>query len=145
VPPYRQDCDCRKPRPGMLLRAARDLGIDLNRSYMVGDGLVDVEAGSAAGVVPILVLTGYGRGHFEHRRSRWRVGRAQVGEDLRAGVDWILAREGARGASLRRRVPVGFGRFWAESPPSRRWCWPIWCWTNSGTVSRTGSPERHRS
>jgi D-glycero-D-manno-heptose 1,7-bisphosphate phosphatase len=96
VPPYRLDCDCRKPRPGMLLRAARELGIDLGRSYMVGDGLVDVEAGTAAGVVPILVLTGYGRGHFEHRRSRWRVEPAHVAEDLTAAVDWILAREKRR-------------------------------------------------
>jgi len=93
IPPYRQDCDCRKPRPGMLLRAARELGIDLNRSYMVGDSLVDVEAGLAAGVVPILVLTGYGRGHFEHRRSRWQVEPAHIAEDLSAAVDWILTRE----------------------------------------------------
>ena len=36
-PPYRMDCDCRKPRPGMLLKAAEDLGIDLSASIMFGD------------------------------------------------------------------------------------------------------------
>jgi len=58
--PYNLDCDCRKPRTGMLEQAARDLGIDLSRSWMVGDKQVDVEAGVAAGCRPLLVLTGYG-------------------------------------------------------------------------------------
>ncbi len=44
-----EDCDCRKPRPGMLLRAAGDLDLDLASSWMVGDSASDVEAGSAAG------------------------------------------------------------------------------------------------
>ncbi|HEV8335553.1 MAG TPA: HAD family hydrolase [Candidatus Polarisedimenticolia bacterium] len=93
IPPYRQDCDCRKPLPGMLLRASRELGIDLARSYMVGDGVVDVGAGRAAGTTTILVLTGYGRGHFEHRRHLWTVQPDHVAEDLGAAVDWILERE----------------------------------------------------
>jgi D-glycero-D-manno-heptose 1,7-bisphosphate phosphatase len=93
APPYRQDCQCRKPRPGMLLQAAEDLGIDLTRSYMVGDGLVDVGAARAAGVLPVMVLTGYGRGHLEHRRSRWTVEPEHIAEDLSAAVDWILGRE----------------------------------------------------
>ena len=93
TPPYRQDCDCRKPRPGMLLGAAGELGIDLTRSYMVGDGVVDVAAGRAAGVTSILVLTGYGRGHLEHRRHRWTVEPDHIAEDLGGAVDWILARE----------------------------------------------------
>jgi len=92
-PPYRQECDCRKPRPGMLLRAAREHGIDLPSSYMVGDGIVDVEAGRAAGVTAILVLTGYGRGQVEHRRSRWPVEPNHVAENLSAAVDWIVARK----------------------------------------------------
>lgn len=59
--PYRVDCTCRKPFPGMLEQAARDLGIDLSASWMVGDKLADVEAGLGAGCVPLLVLTGYGK------------------------------------------------------------------------------------
>ena len=50
-----EDCECRKPRPGMLLRAAEELGIDLGRSYMVGDKDLDVEAGRAAGCTTILI------------------------------------------------------------------------------------------
>jgi len=49
VKKYRLDCDCRKPKPGLLLRAARENGVDLARSFFVGDALVDVKAGRAAG------------------------------------------------------------------------------------------------
>jgi D-glycero-D-manno-heptose 1,7-bisphosphate phosphatase len=56
-------CECRKPGPGMLRRAAAELGIDLSRSYMVGDKLMDYLAGTAAGVrMSVLVLTGHGEG-----------------------------------------------------------------------------------
>ena len=58
--PHRRDCDCRKPAPGLLFRAAEELGLDLARSWMVGDSLRDLEAGAAAGVRGILVGTGKG-------------------------------------------------------------------------------------
>jgi len=57
---FRRECDCRKGNPGMLLQAAADLGIDLTRSFIVGDKVADVEAGKRAGCTPLLVLTGYG-------------------------------------------------------------------------------------
>lgn len=57
-PPYRRACDCRKPAPGMLLDAAREHGLDLARSWTVGDSLRDVAAGRAAGTRAILVGTG---------------------------------------------------------------------------------------
>ena len=53
------ECDCRKPKPGMLLRAARELGIDLARSFMVGDRWRDIDCGHAAGVTTILIDYGY--------------------------------------------------------------------------------------
>ncbi len=55
VKKYRRDCDCRKPKPGLLLRAARENGVDLARSFFVGDALVDVKAGRAAGCRTILL------------------------------------------------------------------------------------------
>ena len=57
---YAQQCSCRKPLPGMLHQAALRHGIDLERSFMIGDKSVDVEAAIAAGCKPILVRTGYG-------------------------------------------------------------------------------------
>jgi len=53
-------CDCRKPLPGMLHRAAHELGIDLASSWMIGDKIADMQAGLAAGCQTILVKTGYG-------------------------------------------------------------------------------------
>jgi D-glycero-D-manno-heptose 1,7-bisphosphate phosphatase len=53
---YRQDCFCRKPRPGMLLRASRALDIDPAASFLVGDRLSDVQAGWAAGVGQCFVV-----------------------------------------------------------------------------------------
>ena len=58
---YRRECGCRKPLPGMLQQAARDLDIDLAASFMVGDKLADVEAGITAGCTALLVLTGHGQ------------------------------------------------------------------------------------
>ena len=53
------DCDCRKPKPGMLLAAARELRIDLPRSHMVGDRWRDVAAGKAAGCTTYFIDSGY--------------------------------------------------------------------------------------
>lgn len=58
VPAYRTDCECRKPRPGMLLRAVRELDLDLSASFMVGDRITDIIAGASAGCRTILVQTG---------------------------------------------------------------------------------------
>jgi D-glycero-D-manno-heptose 1,7-bisphosphate phosphatase len=57
---YRVACECRKPRPGLLLAAARQLDIDLARSWVIGDKPCDAEAGAAAGCRAILVRTGHG-------------------------------------------------------------------------------------
>ncbi len=61
VGPYRVECACRKPRPGMLLAAAADFGLDLRQSWLIGDTLTDLEAGASVGCRTILVLTGHGQ------------------------------------------------------------------------------------
>lgn len=55
VPELKFDCDCRKPKPGMLLKAAEDFHIDLSASYMVGDGDNDVQCGLNAGCTPVKI------------------------------------------------------------------------------------------
>lgn len=60
LPPYRQSCDCRKPAPGLFLRAAREWNLDLSESWMIGDRYNDMEAAHRAGARGILVKTGYG-------------------------------------------------------------------------------------
>jgi D-glycero-D-manno-heptose 1,7-bisphosphate phosphatase len=52
---YEDNCECRKPKPGMLLRAASDYSIDLHNSWMVGDSVSDIAAGQAAGCRTIMV------------------------------------------------------------------------------------------
>ena len=85
-PPYRIQCECRKPAPGMLQHAARELALDLGRSLMIGDSTSDVEAGRRAGAETALVRRGIGgpdascdapTAHFD---------------DLAAAVRWWLAR-----------------------------------------------------
>jgi D-glycero-D-manno-heptose 1,7-bisphosphate phosphatase len=91
-PPYLARCECRKPRPGLLRQAAGDLDLDLAASVMIGDKLSDVAAGHAAGAAGVLVLSGYGRGEWEHRPAGSRIAPDHVALDLRAAVEWAVAR-----------------------------------------------------
>lgn len=59
---YRRECSCRKPNPGMLLRAAEEHGLDLNRSILVGDTASDIEAAVRAGVGQTVLLGQHARG-----------------------------------------------------------------------------------
>jgi D-glycero-D-manno-heptose 1,7-bisphosphate phosphatase len=94
-PPFRAECDCRKPRPGLLVRAASDLDIDLGRSWMVGDKPSDILAGHRAGARTALVLTGYGLGEWEYRRATFPVPPDCVADDLLDAVARILGAAGA--------------------------------------------------
>jgi D-glycero-D-manno-heptose 1,7-bisphosphate phosphatase len=69
-PPYNVVCSCRKPGIGMLQQAAREFGLDLQHSFVVGDRIVDIQAGRAAGATSILVLTGYGPHALEECREQ---------------------------------------------------------------------------
>jgi len=81
---YKRDCDCRKPKPGLLLQAAAEMNIDLARSYMIGDMLKDIEAGKKAGARGILVKTGYGSNIVRTDMP------AYIAEDILDAVKWIL-------------------------------------------------------
>jgi D,D-heptose 1,7-bisphosphate phosphatase len=70
VPRYAVACDCRKPRPGMLLQAASEHGIDLAASWMIGDILHDIEAGNRAGCRTILIDNG--------NETEWRLGPRRI-------------------------------------------------------------------
>ncbi|MDQ1592374.1 MAG: D-glycero-D-manno-heptose 1,7-bisphosphate phosphatase [Pyrinomonadaceae bacterium] len=89
-PPYRFDCDCRKPRPGLIRRAAADLDIDLAASWMVGDRYGDTELARNAGTRAALVLSGYGRGEWEYQRAAWRHQPDLVAENLLEAVHAII-------------------------------------------------------
>jgi D-glycero-D-manno-heptose 1,7-bisphosphate phosphatase len=88
--PYRMECDCRKPKPGLLLRAAAELDLDLSRSTLVGDKASDLVAARTVGARSVLVLTGYGLGEWEYRRDTFSVAPDHVADDLLDAVEWVL-------------------------------------------------------
>ncbi len=62
---YKVECECRKPKDGMLQRASREQNIDLKKSFVIGDRCIDIQAGKTAGATTILVLTGYGKDEYK--------------------------------------------------------------------------------
>lgn len=87
-PPITGPCPCRKPEPGLIRRGLRAFSLRAGESFLVGDTVSDMEAGRRAGLVTVLVLTGYGR------RSRSEVLRRglahHVSRDLAGAARWIL-------------------------------------------------------
>ena len=90
---YKTACDCRKPGHGMLTRAARDLGIDLTRSYMIGDHWTDAEAGLRAGCRVVLLRTGHGPQEIEKLNQAQSSRLDYIADDLSAAADWVLGQE----------------------------------------------------
>jgi len=88
APPYRQTCNCRKPQGGLIERAVREHKIDLSRSYVVGDQLVDIELAQQSGMTAILVLTGQGQFTLESGQIQANY----IATDLTAAARWILGR-----------------------------------------------------
>ncbi len=78
------DCNCRKPKPGLLLRAAENFNIDLEKSWMIGDGANDVRCGQTAGCHTILLAGQIDEGY----------GADMVVADLKTAVDRIVQRAG---------------------------------------------------
>jgi D-glycero-D-manno-heptose 1,7-bisphosphate phosphatase len=89
-PPYRLDCNCRKPKTGLIDQARADFEIDLEKSWMVGDRYGDVELAVNAGLHSALVLSGYGRGEWEYQRDAWKEQPELVAEDLLEVVKRIV-------------------------------------------------------
>ncbi|MFQ5472070.1 MAG: D-glycero-alpha-D-manno-heptose-1,7-bisphosphate 7-phosphatase [Dehalococcoidia bacterium] len=90
VPDLRRVCDCRKPRPGLLLRAARHRDIDLSSSFMIGDQPTDIEAGAAAGCRTVLL-----NGHATSGKTEpLKTSPNHVAVDLLAAAGVIQSLEG---------------------------------------------------
>lgn len=104
VAAYRLDCDCRKPRPGMLLRAARELLLDLAASVMVGDRLSDVQAGRAAGVGHCVLVRG-DHGFDAHEAAQADA----VFDDLAAFAGAWVSHTARAGPGARADPPIGPG------------------------------------
>ena len=99
-PEHGSPCDCRKPAPGMLVRAAARLQIDLRESWVIGDRWEDIAAGRTLGCRGILVMTGYGREQLASDADPPLAANpalraeTEVAEDLVAALDRVLGRPG---------------------------------------------------
>jgi D-glycero-D-manno-heptose 1,7-bisphosphate phosphatase len=89
-PPYRVECQCRKPKTLMLEMAEKELNLDLSLSYMIGDKISDVEFAHSAGMKGIMVLTGYGLGEYTYQKDSWKVSPDFIANDLYDAVVWIV-------------------------------------------------------
>lgn len=89
-PPYRSDCECRKPKTGLIDCATRDFQIDMAASWMVGDRYGDIELARNAGLHAAFVLSGYGRGEWEYQRHLWKHEPDLVSENLLDAVKQIV-------------------------------------------------------
>lgn len=83
---YAGECECRKPRAGMLLQAARELNLDLRASWVIGDRALDVELARGVGAGSVLVRTGYGATELASADP----GADHVADDALEAVRWIL-------------------------------------------------------
>ncbi|MBI3992324.1 MAG: HAD-IIIA family hydrolase [Candidatus Lambdaproteobacteria bacterium] len=90
-PPYNVDSPDRKPGPGMLLRARRELGVCLLGAWMVGDKCSDLETGRGLGVVPVLVRTGYGAETARHLPADFAARGGRICADLAQAAEWIVS------------------------------------------------------
>lgn len=96
--PYRLACDCRKPKPGMLLRGAKAFDLALERCYVVGDKISDAGFAHSVGAKGVMILTGYGLGEFTYQRREWKEEPDFIAEDLVSAARWIVedAKKAAR-------------------------------------------------
>jgi len=92
VEKYRKDCECRKPKQGMIKKAVKKFGLDLSRSFTIGDKLSDVKLGHNGGMKGILVLTGFGR--WQRTLIRKEKTRPDyIARDFYSAAKWIVSGE----------------------------------------------------
>ena len=84
-----EDCDCRKPRPGLLRQAAASLDLDLSRSFVVGDAVSDMEAAVNAGAQPLMVRTGRGKAQLAKMPPQL-LDQCYIADNLAAAITWIM-------------------------------------------------------
>ena len=87
---YRAECACRKPSPGMMEQAARQFGINLAQSFVIGDRYVDIEMAHRAGAASVLVTTGFGQNEWDLLSGEPRPQPRYVATDVHTAVHWIL-------------------------------------------------------
>lgn len=93
VSEYTADCDCRKPRTGLIKSACETFDIDMANSYVIGDRCTDIELAQRADIKGILVKTGYGLGDIEYVLPRSPFQPEHIADDLLDAVRWIIEKD----------------------------------------------------
>ena len=94
VPEYSIECDCRKPRTGLIEKAGKAFEIDMDNSYVIGDRYSDIELALRLDMKGILVATGYGQGDLDYVFPRLSFKPAHIARDLLHAVRWIIEEQG---------------------------------------------------
>jgi len=94
VPEYSIECDCRKPRTGLIEKAGKAFEIDMDNSYVIGDRYSDIELALRSDMKGILVTTGYGQGDIDYVFPRLSFKPAHIARDLLHAVRWIIEEQG---------------------------------------------------
>ncbi len=84
------ECNCRKPKPGLIQKACRKFDIDMDRSYVIGDRVSDIELAKRCRLKGVLVKTGYGKGDLAYVFPNRQLKPFYVAKDLLAAVRWII-------------------------------------------------------
>jgi len=93
VAEYTRECDCRKPKTGLIDQALEAFDIDMSGSYVVGDRITDIELAHHSKIKGVLVKTGYGLGDIAYILPQHPIKPVHIAEDLLDAVKWILERE----------------------------------------------------
>ena len=96
VPEYSMECDCRKPRTGLVQKACEEFDIDMKNSYVIGDRFSDIELAERSNLQGIMVKTGYGLGDIEYVLPRKPFKPLHIAQDLLHAVRWIIE-QGVKG------------------------------------------------
>lgn len=92
VPEYSHECDCRKPRTGLIDQARDSFNIDMSRSYLIGDHTTDLELAHRCNLEGIMVRTGYGMGEISYILQQMSIKPCYIAEDLLDAVKWIIGK-----------------------------------------------------
>lgn len=84
------NCSCRKPKPGLILQALEKYPIDLEKSYLIGDKIIDIETAQNIGIKGILVLTGYGKGELKYVAPKKGIFPYFVAKNLKEAAQFII-------------------------------------------------------
>ena len=96
VPEYSVECDCRKPRTGLVQKACEEFDIDMKNSYVIGDRCSDIELAERSNLQGIMVRTGYGLGDIEYVLPHKPFNPQHIARDLLHAIRWIIE-QGVKG------------------------------------------------